>query len=511
MRPLVALLLTLALGAGCAASAPPPAPGRTPFFKQAGRPNVIVFVHGVTGDAVATWRNATTRALWPEMMTRDPAFADFDIYLAGYDSPLLGRSSTIEEIAQRLLGQITDDGLFDRYAQIHVVAHSMGGLITKRMLVELNRPRPRDIERLRRVRSVVFLATPAQGAPVAALGALLSWNPQFANMEPATANAFIQSVENQWQALLRDRDDTDAEFPFAFCAYEKKPMVGTAEIVNNVFAATRCDATPVAFDLNHSAIVKPADERSEPYPWTKARLLQAARHPASRARPAGREFRLAVQVHEIKSDTKGRQLEARQLTGPAAAETPEAAVADVAGWLTARLQQIYELDRPHATFRLRVPADPSREPLTIDRTSEAAVDAAVYVVQGGAKARVKPDQFVLGALARDFDLEISAPGYAGTVRRITWGRAVDETVSLAPAPLRIGIEDFPGDPALGARLAAALVRHPRIHIKDPATLVALRRELEAKMALIAANPHSQMSLRDSLGLDVLVSGRYDVR
>jgi pimeloyl-ACP methyl ester carboxylesterase len=510
-RSLIAFALLLALGVGCATSTTPPHAGRARFFKQAGKPNVIVFVHGVTGDAVGTWRNAATGALWPELTTRDSDFADFDVYLAGYDSPLLGRASTIEEIAQRLLQQLTDDGLFDRYVQIHFVAHSMGGLITKRMLSELNRPQPRELARLRRVRSVVFLATPAQGAPVASFGAWLSWNPQFANMEPATANAFIQSVENQWQTLLRDRDETDAQFPFAFCAYEKKPMVGTSEIVSNVFAATRCDATPIGFDLNHSAIVKPADERSEPYPWAKARILQASRQPAVRLRPAGREFRLAVHVHEVKSDTKGRQLEARQITGPAAGETPDTAVADVSAWLAERLRQIYELDRPHATFRLRVPADPSRERLTIDRTGEADVDVTVYVVQSGVKVRTKPDPAVLAALRRDFDLEIIAPGYAGTVRRITWGRAIDETVTLAPAPLRVGIEEFPGDPALGARLSAALARDPRVHIKDPATLAALRRELEAKMALIVANPGVQMALRETLGLDVLVTGRYDLR
>jgi pimeloyl-ACP methyl ester carboxylesterase len=511
MRLLAGLVVALAVAAGCATSAAPPAPGRTVFFKQAGKPNVIVFVHGVTGDAVGTWRNATTGALWPDMITRDPDLADFDVYLAGYDSPLLGRASTIEEIAQRMLRRVADDGLFERYEQIHFVAHSMGGLITKRMLTELNRPQPRELARLRRVRSVVFLATPAQGAPVATFGAWLSWNPQFANMEPATANAFIQSVENQWQTLLRDRDALDAEFPFAFCAYEKKPMVGTGEIVSNVFAATRCDATPVAFDLNHSAIVKPADERSEPYPWAKARLLEASRPPVSRPPPTEPRFRLAVQVYEVKSDAKGRQLEAREKTGPAAGEAPEATVAEIAGWLGERLRQMYELDRPHATVRLRVPADPATAPVTIDRTSEAAADVAVYVVQSGTKVRVKPDQFVLGALRRDFDLEITAPGYAGTVRRITWGQTVDETFSLAPAPLRIGVEEFPGDPALGGRLAAVLARHPRIHVKDPATLATLRTELEAKMALIVANPGVQMSLRDSLGLDVLVSGRYDVR
>jgi hypothetical protein len=511
VRALVALVVVLAFGAGCAPAASSPAAARTPFFRQAGRPHVIVFVHGVTGDALETWRNAATGALWPELMTRDPAFDAFDIYLAGYDSPLLGRSSTIEEIAQRLLRQLTNEGVFDRYAQIHFITHSMGGLVTKRMLTQLNRPQAQDLARLRRVRSVLFISTPAQGAPVAGIGALLSLNPQFANMQPATVNAFIQSVENQWTSLLRDRDDSDAQFPRVFCAYEKKGTAGMAEIVSSVYAATRCDEVPVAFDYDHSGIVKPATPSSEPYPWAKASVKEAAERPAVRARTAGREFRLAIALHAVANDVKGRQVEARQITGAATSEPPDAVVADVAKWISARLAQIYDLDRPLATFRLRVPADPGRAPVTIEKTGEAAADVKIYIAQGGRKLRVEPDPAALAAISRDFDLEITAPGYAGAVRRITWGQPLDETITLAPAPLQIGIEDFPGDPALGARLAEALGRNARLHIKPPTTLATLRSQIEADMALLARNPGVQMALRRSLGLDVLVSGRYDVR
>jgi triacylglycerol esterase/lipase EstA (alpha/beta hydrolase family) len=170
---------------------------RIGFLKHAGKPNLIVFVHGVTGDAAATWRNAATGALWPQMIADDGDLGDFDVYLAGYDSPLVGRSSTIEEIAQRLLRELRDQGVFERYAQVHFVTHSMGGLITKRMLVELNGSQAGDVERLRRVRTVLFLSTPAQGAEVATIGALLSDNPQFANMEPARCIANHKPLENE--------------------------------------------------------------------------------------------------------------------------------------------------------------------------------------------------------------------------------------------------------------------------------------------------------------------------
>src|SRR4051794_22255743 len=35
--------------------------------------NVVVFVHGVFGDAVSTWTNPVTNAYWPELLTKDAA------------------------------------------------------------------------------------------------------------------------------------------------------------------------------------------------------------------------------------------------------------------------------------------------------------------------------------------------------------------------------------------------------------------------------------------------------
>ena len=389
LRHFLVVLALLTVAAACTSARPADAPARVRpgFLTHAGKPNVVVFVHGVTGDAAATWRNPATGASWPEMITRDPELADFDVYLAGFDSPLLGRSSTIEEIAQRLLVQITDDGVFDRYAQVHFITHSMGGLITKRMLVELNRPQPREQDRLRRVRAVLFVSTPAQGAEVAKIGAWLSQNPQFANMEPATFNAFLQSLENQWQALLRDRDERDVPFPRVFCAYETKPLAAGVVVVSRVYAATRCDDTPIAFDADHSAIVKPADERTQPYPWARARLRETSRLPAV-AVGRGREFRLTVELSEVVNDARGRQIEAHRFTGPAAGEAPDATLDEAAAWLATRLGQIYELDRPQATFRVRVPADPGREPVVVERIGEAPVDIELYLVEGGAKARM---------------------------------------------------------------------------------------------------------------------------
>ena len=41
--------------------------------RDAKNAGVIVFVHGLTGDASSTWTNATTKAFWPALIAADPA------------------------------------------------------------------------------------------------------------------------------------------------------------------------------------------------------------------------------------------------------------------------------------------------------------------------------------------------------------------------------------------------------------------------------------------------------
>jgi hypothetical protein len=45
----------------------------------------------------------------------------------------------------------------------------------------------------------------SQGASLAEIGSWFSQNPQLRGMEPADFNHFVQSVENQWQNLIRER------------------------------------------------------------------------------------------------------------------------------------------------------------------------------------------------------------------------------------------------------------------------------------------------------------------
>ena len=64
---------------------PPVSTPQSHFISQEGKPKVIVFVHGVLGDMDNTWADPATNVSWPDMITRDPEFRDYDVYVYGYN------------------------------------------------------------------------------------------------------------------------------------------------------------------------------------------------------------------------------------------------------------------------------------------------------------------------------------------------------------------------------------------------------------------------------------------
>ncbi len=497
--------LALALLAACS-----PAPHvlkPSLFVRNAGHEKLVVFIHGVLGDGDSTWRNAETGAYWPEMIRQDREFQDFDIYVVNYESTLVARASTIEEIAQRELQRLRDRKVFARYRQIYFITHSMGGLVAKRILIDLNRPP--EVENLRRVRAVLYISTPAQGATIADLASWISLNPQLGDMRPADLNAFLQSLENQWQNLLRDRDVAQAVFPLAFCAYETKLTHGIM-VVSRVYAATRCDENAYPVDLSHSDIVKPRDVSADPYPWTRARILAAAagepRGPIAAAPP---RVVLIAQLHEVALDVKGPLALSQELVGTTSGTIPDDMLDQVVRRVTMHIATGHSLEESGLTVRLRVPADLVTQRITVERAPPGPIELHLWVVRGGGKLRVPLTAETLKNLGQDFDLELHVPGYGTASRRVNWGHALDQTLTLEPMPVRIGIEEFAGDASVARRLAARLGAVPRVRISDPSTLEALRRQIAESRAMLARSPALQTSLRTALGLDFILSGRVD--
>lgn len=264
-----AVFLVLLSQASCVRSHKNPTQTRSLRLLSRGGDRVIVFVHGVFGDLEGTWRNDRSGAFWPEMLLDDPDMRGFDAVLVGFNSPLFGSSQTLEELSTGVFQRLSDEGVFSKYREIYFIAHSMGGLITQRILITLNSPA--YVEMLRKVKAVVLLSTPSGGAPIAELASYVSANPQLQDMAPATLNSWIQAVQNDIVRLRNARDSVAERYPRMFAGYETLRTHGVT-IVSRVYASTQIDQPMMPFDRDHPGIAKPGDRDDDVYKWAKARI-----------------------------------------------------------------------------------------------------------------------------------------------------------------------------------------------------------------------------------------------
>ena len=230
---------------------------------------LIVFVHGVFGDAVSTWTNSRTGAYWPSLFANDTALTQFAVAVAEFYSPMLSEASSIEGIGDTVGQALIDKGIYRDFRQIFFVTHSMGGLIVRRALSKLNR-----LSLEERVGAVFFISTPSSGATIAHLATWITANPQIENMKPIDLNTFLKALDGDWENTLREiRDTRGRSTPRIYCAYETVPMVAGFVIVPYSAMRTRCDETPAEYERDHSGIVKPESPSERIYQWVQARLL----------------------------------------------------------------------------------------------------------------------------------------------------------------------------------------------------------------------------------------------
>lgn len=216
--------------------------------EEPNKTKVIVFVHGVTGDANTTWTNEETNAYWPSMVKEDPAFHKANVYVFQYPSPPTGKSLSVDELAEVMRRRLEADGVL-KYPELIFLSHSMGGLVTRAFLL-----RYRD--QAAKVKMAYFFATPTEGSPYAQLARLVSKNTQFKSMYPMESDNYLADLQRDWLA---------ARFGIrSFCAYEGKELYGLL-IVDQASATNLCNERLDPIAENHINIVKPADAKDDRY------------------------------------------------------------------------------------------------------------------------------------------------------------------------------------------------------------------------------------------------------
>jgi pimeloyl-ACP methyl ester carboxylesterase len=227
--------------------------------------HAIVFVHGIFGGA-DTWVNQSTHTSFPKLISADPAFANFDVYIANYNTDLgfsgPGNHTRLTQVGKGLFLRLQES---DRYKSIHLIGHSMGGnaIITAILFLKFTRPDAHQV--LNRYRSIILLGTPIEGSDLAKVGWLVSNDNKLIALKPVVENELPVLVELGLNAI--DEKRYVLGFPALPIAagFEQKEYLG--KIIVTEASATAIGSIKQGFQKNHVDLAKPGDRTDSVYSW----------------------------------------------------------------------------------------------------------------------------------------------------------------------------------------------------------------------------------------------------
>ncbi len=221
-----------------------------PWVRRTDKTDIaIVFVHGLFGDARSTWTNVNTHKFWPEMLTKDQAFDGANIYCYEYRTPKTGPALTVAELAGNMYVLLKEDGVLE-HRKIFFIAHSMGGILTRQLLLDHNDP-----DLIGRIKLLYFYGVPSTGSQLATFFDFFSKNPQVLQLRPIKRDNMLGDQMNRW---------INQRFPFpTYAAYETQPTHGLPVVPFD--GALFGSSSSTAIDGGHLDLARPADERAMSY------------------------------------------------------------------------------------------------------------------------------------------------------------------------------------------------------------------------------------------------------
>jgi len=260
------------------------------WITPADKEDVIIFVHGFLGDPTRTFHHPSADKTWPQFFAEDvrandpaPPLSQYSIGIVDYQFSIKSNMSAVQ-FAEQLKTDLLDWGLFAQHQKsVTFIAHSMGGLLIKRLLTDVEFMRRAD----GRITSVFLIAVPSGGSLMAEEASKIL--PIFApralfDLKPIELNGFLQSLNSDFRVFIRERDRNE-RLPRIYCAYETLPMSEAADfflgqdysiVVGQVYSEQQCDIEPRPVDADHLSIVKPHGRDSEIYVWVRGRIRESS-------------------------------------------------------------------------------------------------------------------------------------------------------------------------------------------------------------------------------------------
>ena len=165
------------------------------WIRKAERGTSVIFVHGILSSGENCWLNNNSE-YWPELLKHETELQAVGIYVFTYQTDIFSGSYRLSDVVDSLKEFMRLDGLFES-EQIIFVAHSLGGIVARKFLVE----RATELIRMKIDVGLFLLASPSLGAAYA------NWlSPLARFLGHAQADALRFGQNNVWL------NDLDKEF-----------------------------------------------------------------------------------------------------------------------------------------------------------------------------------------------------------------------------------------------------------------------------------------------------------
>ncbi len=217
--------------------------------------SIIVFVHGFLGNSLDTWKNEDTNISWQTLIENDEQFNKFSIYNVNYPTEFIGNSLNINELGTYLQDTLESDNVF-KYRNIHIISHSLGGLVTKDMLFKLNRN-----TQLSHIKSIAFLGVPSRGSSLVKIANLFPQSvlsKTLKDLTPIENNSYLDSLNDRWKLFVNNNDHIRLN-----SWYETQPTYGIKVVSKSEADASYDTISPL--NKNHISISKPRNREDEIY------------------------------------------------------------------------------------------------------------------------------------------------------------------------------------------------------------------------------------------------------
>jgi len=242
----------------------------TKFIVNNSRNKLILFIHGFTGDN-DTWLHPNGCSFGDLIASEDDILENFDVATYSYFTKLTNTqvaikkwktkilslfpsvlddsksNVSINEIAELLIAELRFN--LKGYSEVVVVAHSMGGLITKSALVndKLKSKSP--------VKLFVSLAVPHLGVESAVWGKLISPNAQIQDL--SALSPVLSEINLKW---VKTHEKPTVKYLYA--VHDEYVTKDSACGIDHI------DQDCTGVDHNHTSICKPKDKADGAYQAT---------------------------------------------------------------------------------------------------------------------------------------------------------------------------------------------------------------------------------------------------